>query len=85
MEPATQAMKEKAKAVPGTQGVMPASSAPNRLAMNTPIHQLGQLKLWLMAGAAGGSLSLRDTRCCTAMQNCTTSTRKKTMKAFLWS
>jgi len=51
MEPATQAMKENANAVPGTHGVMPASKAPTRLATVTPIHQLRQLKLWSMADA----------------------------------
>ena len=52
-------MKEKANAVPGTQGVMPASKAPSKDATVMPMPQLRQLKLWLIAGATGGRWSLR--------------------------
>ena len=53
-------MKATAKAVPGTQGVMPASAAPSQAAHPMPLPQLRHLKLLLMAGATG---SLGATLC----------------------
>jgi hypothetical protein len=78
-EPATQATNAIANAWPGANGVTPASKAAQQAARRPhATHQAGQLKLPLMAGAAGARRNRRAAKNCATMQVCTTSTRKIT-------
>ena len=54
--PAAQAMIAITKPCAGQNGVSPDNSAPTSPATNSAMNQLRQLKLWLMLGAAGGTL-----------------------------